>query len=98
MKAKKQKKNYYSITGFVASRSFLHFIFVLNVSSFFWRRSVSSGYFTNAWRYGITNPNPDAGLVHQNGDLSPLGRVYVNLGTARRLQDVNASAGDPIFA
>lgn len=55
-------------------------------------------YFTNEWRYGITNPNPDAGLVHQNGDLSPLGRVYVNLGTARRLQDVNASAGDPIFA
>ena len=32
MKAK--KKNYYSITGFVASRSFLHFIFVLNVSFF----------------------------------------------------------------
>ena len=61
-----------------------------------------SGYFTNEWQYGITNPNPDAGLVHQNGELSPLGRVYVDLGAARRLDvvyGVNASvASDPIFA
>eukprot|EP00435_Cladocopium_sp_Y103_P037993 s1603_g10.t1 len=42
-------------------------------------------YFTNEWSYGITNPNPDAGLVNWNGALSELGRVYVSLGSARRL-------------
>lgn len=60
------------------------------------------GYFTNEWQYAITNPSPDAGLVHQNGDLSPLGQVYVNLGE-RRLNQVNASETEamytePIFA
>ena len=55
------------------------------------------GYFTNEWQYAITNPSPDAGLVHPNGDLSPLGQVYVNLG--RRLNQVNASEyTEPIFA
>jgi hypothetical protein len=42
-------------------------------------------YFTNEWSYGITNPNPDAGLVNWNGALSELGRVYVSLGSGRRL-------------
>ena len=42
-------------------------------------------YFTNEWSYGITNPNPDAGLVDWNGALSELGRVYVSLGKQRRL-------------
>lgn len=42
-------------------------------------------YFTNEWSYGITNPNPDAGLVDWNGALSELGRVYVSLGSGRRL-------------
>jgi len=40
-------------------------------------------YFTNEWAYGITNPNPDAGLVTWNGALSELGRVYVSLGGRR---------------
>lgn len=66
------------------------------------------GYFTNQWQYAITNPSPDAGLVHQNGDLSPLGRVYVNLGQNRRLNPVNGTSEEtesakytetePIFA
>eukprot|EP00434_Breviolum_minutum_P028170 symbB.v1.2.024923.t1/scaffold2393.1/size80293/2 len=65
-------------------------------------------YFTNEWQYAITNPSPDAGLVHQNGDLSPLGRVYVNLGQNRRLNPVNGTSEEtesakytetePIFA
>lgn len=44
-------------------------------------------YFTNEWSYGITNPNPDAGLVNWNGGLSELGRVYVSLGHGRRLSE-----------
>eukprot|EP00438_Fugacium_kawagutii_P009761 Skav236682 [mRNA] locus=scaffold406:151890:154444:- [translate_table: standard] len=57
------------------------------------------GYFTNEWQYGITNPNPDAGLVHPNGDLSELGRVYVNLASSRRLSDGPAlNSTEPIFA
>eukprot|EP00490_Sorites_sp_Unknown_P005749 CAMPEP_0114653844 /NCGR_PEP_ID=MMETSP0191-20121206/10064_1 /TAXON_ID=126664 /ORGANISM="Sorites sp." /LENGTH=272 /DNA_ID=CAMNT_0001869093 /DNA_START=1 /DNA_END=816 /DNA_ORIENTATION=+ len=44
-------------------------------------------FFTNDWSYGITNPNPDAGLVYPSGDLSPLGQVYVSLGSGRRLSD-----------
>jgi len=45
-------------------------------------------YFTNEWRYVITTPNPDAGLVHADGSLSQLGQIYVNLG-GRRLTESN---------
>ena len=60
-------------------------------------------YFTNEWARGITNPNPDAGLVDWNGALSELGRVYVSLGHNRRLEDntsfqeVQPNMTQPIF-
>ncbi|CAE7756603.1 asl1 [Symbiodinium necroappetens] len=60
-------------------------------------------YFTNEWAHGITNPNPDAGLVDWNGALSELGRVYVSLGHNRRLegnasfQEVQPNMTQPIF-
>lgn len=60
-------------------------------------------YFTNEWAHGITNPNPDAGLVDWNGALSELGRVYVSLGHNRRLEDntsfqeVQPNMTQPIF-
>ncbi|CAE7777846.1 U2surp [Symbiodinium pilosum] len=59
-------------------------------------------YFTNEWSHGITNPNPDAGLVDWNGALSELGRVYVSLGHRRlegnaTIQDVQPNVTQPIF-
>ena len=59
-------------------------------------------YFTNEWSHGITNPNPDAGLVDWNGALSELGRVYVSLGHRRlegnaTIQDIQPNVTQPIF-
>lgn len=33
-------------------------------------------YFRSEWKYPITNPNPDAGLVARNGWVSRLGQAY----------------------
>jgi len=43
-------------------------------------------FFENQWSYPITSPNPDAGLIYGNGQLSELGRVYQSFSPGRRLE------------
>ena len=77
------ERNHWVVTRFSFQRCFTGWNLVgfPKCRCFFERFS----YFTNEWSYGITNPNPDAGLVNWNGALSELGRVYVSLGSGRRL-------------
>ena len=43
------------------------------------------------WEYVITTPNPDAGLIHDDGSLSELGQIYMNLAGGRRLMSNETS-------